>query len=80
MAAHDMSLAMVPCTNCRHTYPDTALFCPNCGRPMEARRHVDNPTGRITWTIGCLNPKHFHTRGYMNAAIAEIQLEKLLHH
>lgn len=25
-----------------------------------------------------LNPKHFHTRGYMNAAIAEIQLEKLL--
>lgn len=45
---------------------------------MEARRHVDNPTGRITWTIGCLNPKHFHTRGYMNAAIAEIQLEKLL--
>ena len=27
----------------------------------------------------CLNPKHFHTRGYMNAAIAEIQLEKLLH-
>lgn len=55
-------------------------FCPNCGQPMEAQRHVDNPTGRITWTIGCLNPKHFHTRGYMNAAIAEIQLEKLLHH
>lgn len=54
-------------------------FCPNCGQPMEAQRHVDNPTGRITWTIGCLNPKHFHTRGYMNAAIAEIQLEKLLH-
>lgn len=51
-------------------------FCPNCGQPMEAQRHVDNPTGRITWTIGCLNPKHFHTRGYMNAAIAEIQLEK----
>lgn len=54
-------------------------FCPNCGQPMEAQRHVDNSTGRITWTIGCLNPKHFHTRGYMNAAIAEIQLEKLLH-
>ena len=53
--------------------------CPNCGQPMEAQRHVDNPTGRITWTIGCLNAKHFHTRGYMNAAIAEIQLEKLLH-
>lgn len=46
---------------------------------MEARRHVDNSTGRITWTIGCLNPKHFHTHGYMNAAIAEIQLGKLLH-
>ena len=44
----------------------------------EAQRHVDNPTGRITWTIGCLNPKHFHTHGYMNAAIAEIQLGKLL--
>lgn len=53
-------------------------FCPNCGQPMEAQRHVDNPTGRITWTIGCLNPKHFHTHGYMNAAIAEIQLGKLL--
>lgn len=26
-------------------------FCPNCGQPMEAQRHVDNPTGRITWTI-----------------------------
>ena len=51
-------------------------FCPNCGQPMEAQRHVDNSTGRITWTIGCLNPKHFHTHGYMNAAIAEIQLEK----
>ena len=46
-------------------------FCPNCGQPMEAQRHVDNSTGRITWTIGCLNPKHFHTHGYMNAAIAE---------
>lgn len=47
---------------------------------MEAQRHVDNPTGSITWTIGCLNPEHCHTRGYVNAAIAEIQLEKLLHH
>lgn len=54
-------------------------FCPNCGQSMEAQRHVDNPTERITWTIGCLNPKHFHTRGYVNAAIAEIQLGKLLH-
>lgn len=53
-------------------------FCPNCGQPMEAQRHVDNATGQTTWTIGCLNPKHFHTRGYINAAIAEIQLGKLL--
>lgn len=45
---------------------------------MEAQRHVDNATGQTTWTIGCLNPKHFHTRGYINAAIAEIQLGKLL--
>lgn len=63
----------------RTTNEKNNWFCPNCGQPMEAQRHVDNPTGRITWTIGCLNPKHFHTRGYMNAAIAEIQLEKLLH-
>lgn len=54
-------------------------FCPNCGQPMEARRHVDNATGQTTWSIGCLNPKHFHARGYVNAAIAEIQLAKLLH-
>ncbi|MEZ4363578.1 MAG: protein kinase [Kofleriaceae bacterium] len=31
MAAHDLNFAMATCNNCRHQYPDTALFCPSCG-------------------------------------------------
>ena len=27
----DMTPAHVSCTNCRHQFPETALFCPNCG-------------------------------------------------
>ena len=46
MAAHDMSLAMVPCTNCRHTYPDTALFCPNCGT-AKVRTEADSLIGKV---------------------------------
>jgi eukaryotic-like serine/threonine-protein kinase len=46
MAAHDMSLAMVPCTNCRHTYPDTALFCPNCGT-AKVRTEGDGLLGKV---------------------------------
>lgn len=53
-------------------------YCPYCGRPMEARRRADDATGRISWTIGCHDPRHFHTHGYVNAAVAEAQLERLL--
>jgi serine/threonine protein kinase len=27
----DMNPAFVHCSNCRHRFPETALFCPNCG-------------------------------------------------
>lgn len=53
-------------------------YCPYCGQPMEARRRTDDATGRISWTIGCHDPRHFHTHGYVNAAVAEAQLERLL--
>ena len=32
MPAHDMTTApMITCAGCKHSYADTALFCPNCG-------------------------------------------------
>ena len=34
MPAHDMTTAsMITCAGCKHSYADTALFCPNCGTP-----------------------------------------------
>ena len=32
MPAHDMT-ATIHCAGCQHAYIETALFCPNCGRP-----------------------------------------------
>jgi len=34
MTRHDMTTApMITCAGCKHSYADTALFCPNCGTP-----------------------------------------------
>ena len=34
MPAHDMTTAsMITCAGCKHSYADSALFCPNCGTP-----------------------------------------------
>lgn len=52
-------------------------YCPNCGQPMEARRDVDNATGRATFTIGCLNPKHYRTPAAPTERDAERRLERL---
>ncbi|TPF93225.1 hypothetical protein BW14_05995 [Bifidobacterium sp. UTBIF-68] len=58
--------------------PKRTWYCPNCGRQMTAQLKKDNATGNASWIIGCRDPEHFHTHGYLNAAIAEIQLMKLL--
>lgn len=46
MVAHEMSLAMVLCSNCRHSYPDSALFCPNCGT-AKVRAEGDALLGKV---------------------------------
>jgi serine/threonine protein kinase len=34
MTRHDMTtVPMINCAGCKHSYADTALFCPNCGTP-----------------------------------------------
>jgi serine/threonine-protein kinase len=34
MTRHDMTTAsMITCAGCKHSYADSALFCPNCGTP-----------------------------------------------
>ncbi|MBV8761967.1 MAG: protein kinase [Deltaproteobacteria bacterium] len=35
-------MASITCAGCKHQYADTALFCPNCGRP-KARQEVSDP-------------------------------------
>jgi serine/threonine-protein kinase len=37
---------MVSCSNCRHSYPDTALFCPNCGT-AKVRAEGDALLGKV---------------------------------
>ncbi|HEX4456285.1 MAG TPA: protein kinase [Kofleriaceae bacterium] len=37
-----MTTASITCTGCKHAYADTALFCPNCGRP-KVREVVSDP-------------------------------------
>jgi serine/threonine-protein kinase len=37
-----MTTASITCTGCKHAYADSALFCPNCGRP-KVREVVTDP-------------------------------------
>jgi eukaryotic-like serine/threonine-protein kinase len=49
MTRHDMTtVPMINCAGCKHSYADTALFCPNCGTP-KARdaAPVDALVGKI---------------------------------
>jgi len=41
MPAHDMT-ATIHCAGCQHAYIETALFCPNCGRP-KLREAIGDP-------------------------------------
>lgn len=51
-------------------------FCPFCGQPMHERRDVANDTGRVSYTIGCLNPKHWATRRHSDIKGCETELER----
>ncbi len=44
MHAHDMS---VSCAACSHAYADSALFCPNCGRPKTREPTHDALVGTL---------------------------------
>ncbi|HSK02625.1 MAG TPA: serine/threonine-protein kinase, partial [Kofleriaceae bacterium] len=46
MPAHDMT-ANITCTGCTHAYADTALFCPNCGRPKVRDLGGDALLGKV---------------------------------
>src|SRR4029453_6215146 len=36
MPRHEMTTAsMITCAGCKHSYADSALFCPNCGTPKD---------------------------------------------
>jgi serine/threonine-protein kinase len=45
MAAESMSA--VTCVGCKHGYAETALFCPNCGRPKVREAVADQLIGKV---------------------------------
>ena len=46
MPAHDMT-ATITCAGCKHAYAETALFCPNCGRPKVREAPADPLLGKL---------------------------------
>src|SRR6185295_12616603 len=46
MPAHDMT-ATITCAGCQHAYVETALFCPNCGRPKVREALADPLLGKL---------------------------------
>jgi eukaryotic-like serine/threonine-protein kinase len=46
MTAHDMT-ATITCAGCQHAYSETALFCPNCGRPKVRETLTDPLLGKV---------------------------------
>ena len=48
MPAHDMTTpASVTCAGCRQSFAETALYCPNCGRPKLREAPVDPLVGKL---------------------------------
>src|SRR4051812_28173087 len=45
MPAHDMTT--IHCAGCQHAYSETALFCPNCGRPKVREAPADPLLGKV---------------------------------
>src|SRR4051812_14148956 len=46
MPAHDMT-ATINCAGCQHAYTESALFCPNCGRPRVREALADPLLGKL---------------------------------
>src|SRR3954447_17018168 len=46
MPAHDMT-ATITCAGCQHAFAETALFCPNCGRPRVREAPADPLLGKL---------------------------------
>src|SRR5262245_8769541 len=46
MPAHDMTVT-ITCAGCQHAYVETALFCPNCGRPKVREALADPLLGKL---------------------------------
>jgi len=46
MSAHDMT-ATITCAGCNHGYAESALFCPNCGRPKVREAVADSLVGKL---------------------------------
>ena len=42
-----MTTATINCAHCKHGYADTALFCPNCGRPKARAAEHDPLIGKL---------------------------------
>ena len=51
MPAHDMtsmaSTGSITCAGCTHSYVESALFCPNCGRPKVRTETTDPLIGKV---------------------------------
>ena len=47
MPAHDMTTASITCAGCKHAYTESALFCPNCGRPKLRESATDPLVGKL---------------------------------
>src|SRR5262245_40139540 len=44
MPRHEMTTAsMITCAGCKHSYADTALYCPNCGTAKARDTEVNDP-------------------------------------
>src|ERR1051326_4237234 len=44
--SHEMTASII-CAGCQHAYVDSALFCPNCGRPKVREAVTDALVGKL---------------------------------
>ena len=59
MSQNEMTPASITCAGCRQEYAETALFCPNCGRPKVRETQAADPL------IGKLLGERFQVQEYL---------------
>src|ERR1700733_5818454 len=47
MPAHEMTTGPIICAGCKQGYVESALFCPNCGRPKSRETPTDALVGKV---------------------------------